>query len=111
MTPDSPSFVSMLVIQAKNKQRKRVNSHLKEHRAGRLGSIFLSGIERRKDISISSMHQLKKAAAFFFLVALSAAAAPKSQAETRYLLFQIFTSAGSPYQALGGTTTQNYTGC
>lgn len=76
-----------------------------EHRAGRLVSIFLSGIERRKDISISSMQHLKKAAAFFLLVALSAAAAPKSQAETRYLLFQIFTSAGSPYQALGGTTT------
>lgn len=39
------------------------------------------------------------------LAVLTLGAAPKPETETRYLLFQVFTAAGNPDQAVGGTMT------
>lgn len=39
------------------------------------------------------------------LAALALGAAPRPETETRYLLFQVFTAAGNPDQAMGGTMT------
>lgn len=44
-------------------------------------------------------------AASVLLATLALGAAPKAPEETRYLLFQVFTAAGTPDQAVGGTMT------
>ena len=51
------------------------------------------------------MRPRARIAAAALLAALALGAAPQPETETRYLLFQMFTAAGTPDQALGGTMT------